>query len=187
MGVERYAALADASAARWSAALGVTVPTALVLAVMQRENPAANPAATYRERDGELSRGLMMVKDSTARDMGLDDPALLAEPAIGVDVGTGYLARKLVQYGGSIPQAVAAYNAGTARYTEEERFINQGYVDAVLGFFQRFMGAGTHSAGGAGGVTVGQLLIVAALALVAVTTTAPGLSRAARRRRRGKA
>jgi soluble lytic murein transglycosylase-like protein len=136
--VERYAALAGSSASRWGQALGVTIPLELVLAVMQQENPAADPRLLTHESGRRISRGLMMVLEDTARSLGLDDPMQLHDPATGIDVGVQYLGEQLARYGGSIPTAVAAYNAGSARFTEQEHFVNQAYVDRVLGFLRDF-------------------------------------------------
>lgn len=132
---DRFRALAASSAARWGRALGVTVPVGLVLAIIRKES-SGRPEATRREPDGRTSRGLMQVLDDTARELGLSNPQLLYTPWIGIDVGTHYLAKQLARYGGRIPHAVAAYNAGTARFTEQEEFRNQRYVDDVLRFFQ---------------------------------------------------
>ena len=116
----------------------------------------------------------MQVKDTTARELGLSDPLQLHVPAIGIDYGVRYLAKQLARYGGKIPNAVAAYNAGSARFTERETFVNQAYVDAVLRFARGFAGGARAAAPwllGAG---------VLALALWA-------LSRSRRRRRLGDA
>ncbi len=136
--VTEYAPTAAAAADAWGPAYGVTVPLELVLAIMQRENPRADPGATALEPNGRTSRGLMQVLDTTALELGLSDPTLLTVPGIGIDYGVHYLAKQLRRYGGDVPSAVAAYNAGTARRTAAGSFSNQGYVDAVLGFFQRF-------------------------------------------------
>jgi len=119
-----------------SARYGVTVPRELVLAVIGIESHG-DTMAVRREGDGALSRGLMQVKESTARELGLKDPLQLHLPDVGVHYGTAYLAKQLTRYGGRIPTAVAAYNAGSARYTQQERFINQGYVDKVMARFQQ--------------------------------------------------
>ena len=128
--VERWRPLAAQAAARASRRHGVTVPVDLVLAVVQRESmPAGNPASVG---DNGRSFGLMQVKDTTAAEMGLASPRLLLSPAVGLAYGADYLGRQLARYGGRVPHAVAAYNAGSARFDERERFTNQRYVDHVL-------------------------------------------------------
>lgn len=154
--VTKYLPLVRESAARWGAAFGVTIAPELVLAVMQAENPAADAGLTVYEPNGRISRGLMSVLDTTAAQLGLADPELLYVPAVGIDYGVRYLGRQLARYQGSVPRAVAAYNAGSARYTESEAFVNQSYVDRVL----RFLGTFTARPAAAG-----ALGLLAALAL----------------------
>lgn len=113
------------------------VPVELVMAVMRRENAAGDTMAARREPDGSVSRGLMQVKEATARDLGLSDPMMLHVPAIGIDYGVHYLAQQLARYRGNVANAVAAYNAGSARFTVQETFVNQAYVTAVLGFYRQ--------------------------------------------------
>ena len=134
--LDRYLPLAQQSAARWSGALGIQIPVNLAMAVMRQENPRGDTTLAVREPNGNLSRGLMMVQDTTAIDLGLKDPRLLTTPAIGIDYGVRYLGHQLVRYRGNVASAVAAYNAGTARFTERETFTNQSYVDRVLGFLR---------------------------------------------------
>jgi soluble lytic murein transglycosylase-like protein len=130
--------LAAGAAAKWSAALGVAVPPELVLAIIAIESHGdTNAVGTSGER------GLMQVMPGTARELGLTDPSLLADPVIGVYYGTEYLAQQLQRYGGKIPPAVAAYNAGSARYTDDEKFVNQPYVDRVLERFRQLTQGGT--------------------------------------------
>jgi soluble lytic murein transglycosylase-like protein len=137
--VASYRPLAIAAAKYWGRALGVVVPPDLVLAVIRKES-VGDPRAVRREPDGRISRGLMQVLEGTARDLGLTNPQLLHVPAIGIDVGTHYLAQQLKRYAGRTAPAVAAYNAGTAFYQDNAResFVNQTYVDDVLRFFRSF-------------------------------------------------
>lgn len=155
-----YVAIAKREAARWGSAYGVTVPAALVLAIMTTENRTYNTRASNTEPDGELSRGLMQVKDSTARWLGLAQPVRLFEPAIGISYGTKYLAFQLKRYGGDPERAAAAYNAGTARRSSSGAWINQGYVASVLGYLEQFRRALASSA-----LPTAAALVLAALAL----------------------
>jgi soluble lytic murein transglycosylase-like protein len=156
--LDRYRPLAGSSASRWSRALSVPVPVELVLAVMRRENPRGDTTAVTHEPDGHYSYGLMQVKDSTATRYGVLDPRMLLNPAVGIDVGTRYLAEQLKRYKGNIPAAIAAYNAGTAHFTEQETFRNQPYVDAVLKFY-RGLAAGARQVGPAG-LVLGTVLLI---------------------------
>lgn len=132
-----YVAIAKREAQRWGSHYGVPLSPALVLAIMATENARYDPLASYREPDGELSRGLMQVKESTARHLGLSDPALLYNPTIGVSMGAKYLAQQLRRYGND-EQAVAAYNAGSARRSSSGAWVNQGYVDRALAHLAAF-------------------------------------------------
>lgn len=80
------------------------------------------------------SHGLMQVMGYTARGMGYEDNlAEMLEPGIGIYWGTLYLSQKLKAYQ-STRSAIAAYNAGTARRKKDSlEFVNQPYVDRVLG------------------------------------------------------
>ena len=52
-------------------------------------------------------------------------------PSVGIAYGARYLASKLERYHGDTTMAVAAYNAGSARFSRDQ-YVNQGYVDAVI-------------------------------------------------------
>ena len=69
---------------------------------------------------------------ATARELGCDAPFLsvLCSPVVGIEYGCRYLARQLERYGSEV-EAVAAYNAGSARRSGDE-FVNQSYVDKVM-------------------------------------------------------
>lgn len=164
--VERWRPLAAAAAAQAGRSAGVTLPVDLVLAVVRKES-SGDPRAVG---DAGVSLGLMQVQKATARELGITDPERLFDPPVALLAGSTYLARQLARYSGRVAHAVAAYNAGSARFTQAERFINQGYVDAVL----RYWREGSRSVSGMLPLAVGAGL-VALLAAVA--------SASARRRR----
>ncbi len=70
------------------------------------------------------ARGLMQLMPATAaplaRKLGLpvSIPALTGDPHTNIRLGTAYLRQMLDQFGGSVPLAVAAYNAGPSRVKE---------------------------------------------------------------------
>lgn len=70
------------------------------------------------------ARGLMQLMPATAaplaRKLGLpvSVPALTGDPRTNIRLGTAYLRQMLDQFGGSLPLAAAAYNAGPARVKE---------------------------------------------------------------------
>ena len=72
---------------------------------------------------------------------GSGDLGLARDPAAGIYYGTRYLNSKLQAYPGDTASAVAAYNAGTARRGASGAFINQDYVNKVLGFWRQYRGA----------------------------------------------
>lgn len=158
MSVDRWDPLIAAAAAKWSRSFRVSVPPALVKAIVWQES-RGNPLAVRTERDGELSRGLMQVKHSTALELGVRDPRELYQAPVAIDAGTHYLAKQLRRYGGRIPHAAAAYNAGTAFFTERETFRNQSYVDGVLEAFQRFSGRGAPAWLALAGFALGALVL----------------------------
>jgi soluble lytic murein transglycosylase len=65
------------------------------------------------------ARGMMQLMSGTARDetrkmgVGFDDYRLISDPSYNVMIGSSYFQRLLNTWGGSVPLAVAAYNAGS--------------------------------------------------------------------------
>ncbi len=111
----------------------------LIKAVIAKES-SFNPREIRPEPQiNDASRGLMQVLYGTAKMMGYAGPADgLFEPETNIRFGAAYLAHQLTRYNGNVPSAVAAYNAGTARTTERGHFLNQAYVDRVLGYYEEF-------------------------------------------------
>ncbi len=95
---------------------GVSLPPGLALAIMRQESSfdaqVTSPAG---------ARGLMQLTVGTARDTARSlarpdpSPAGLFDPDTNMALGGAYLSGLLVRYGGSVPYAVAAYNAGPHR------------------------------------------------------------------------
>lgn len=98
-----FAALVDAAARRHGLA------PALLHAVIEAES-------SYRARavSPAGARGLMQVMPLTARDLGLERPALLFDPRHNIETGARYLKQLLERFGGDLAHALAAYNAGPA-------------------------------------------------------------------------
>ena len=150
----------DAEVASAIAQVDSTIDPALVHAIIQVESSHGAHLVTA-ESGGRYSYGPMMVLDTTATGYGVDDPTTLASnPALGIYYGVLYLDSKLANYPGDPNSAIAAYNSGTARYNADGTYINQAYVDRVLGYWQQYRTAGAALAGGAAGA--GLLLAVAA-------------------------
>ena len=95
---------------------GLSVSRALALAIARRESEF-DPAA----RSHADARGLMQVLPATAKtvaaELGLDYAAgkLLGDPAFNVQVGAGYLAKMVQEFGPSIALVASGYNAGPGR------------------------------------------------------------------------
>lgn len=139
----------DAEVRAAIAAVNPGIDPTLVHAIIQKESSHGAVLVT-NETKGRKSYGPMMVLDTTARgDFGIADPSSLArDPALGIRVGVQYLNSKLRAYPGDTSSAIAAYNAGSARRTARGAFVNQEYVNKVLGFWRQYR-ALAPAAGGA--------------------------------------
>lgn len=115
------------------------VPVALILAHAKQES-AFDPNA-YRAEPaiGDASYGLMQVLLRTAKQFIPDIIAdQLYDPETNMNVGVAYIAQNLNKYGGNIQDAIAAYNAGTAKKNADGKYVSssgntvvQSYVDKV--------------------------------------------------------
>ncbi len=87
------------------------LPTGLVHAVMRQESAFQTTA-----RSPVGARGLMQLMPATASraaaEAGIDPPNDILRPDINIRLGAFYLAKLLDSFNGSVPLAVAAYNAG---------------------------------------------------------------------------
>ena len=79
----------------------------LVRAVVRKES-GYNPCAT----SSKGAQGLMQLMPSVQAQFGVTNPY---DPKQNVDAGTRLLKQLLGQYGGDLPRALGAYNAGAAR------------------------------------------------------------------------
>lgn len=143
--VERWRPLAARVVPAAAAREGAAVPVELVLALIAQES-GGRADATRTEPDGRVSRGLMQLLDGTAHALGYQPWQMLSAP-YSIEAGTRYLARQLKRYGGNVPRAVAAYNAGSARFHPDESFVNQPYVDSVLKWLKKAGGAVASASG----------------------------------------
>ncbi|WP_010270209.1 lytic transglycosylase domain-containing protein [Paenibacillus senegalensis] len=100
------------------------VESSLIKAVIQAES-SFNPLA----QSPAGAKGLMQLMDNTARSLGVTDSF---DPQQNINGGTRYLAQLLERFDGSIPVALAAYNAGPGR-------ISRLGITDELGLQQQFM------------------------------------------------
>lgn len=81
----------------------------------------------------QASWGPMQVMGAVAREYGFRGrfPELCGDK--GVHFGCAYLAALFQRFGwAGLPGVIAAYNAGSPRYTDSGAFVNQGYVSKVF-------------------------------------------------------
>ena len=132
----------------WSQVYGVAIDPALVRAVIQQES-SGGVATSSAEPGGHRSYGPMMVLDTTARALGVADPARLKEPGLGIWYGVRILGDELRRFAGSVDRALAAYNGGPGIVAGKApgSFPNQTYVDRVMGYYRQFRGTALPALG----------------------------------------
>ena len=159
----KYDAEVKRAVAHWGPSFGVAIDPALVHAVIAQES-SHGAALQAAEPGGRFSYGPMMVLDSTARALGVNDPHLLRDPALGIWYGVRVLAEELRRFSGDVARALSAYNTGPVRAQRnaQGKFPNQPYVDKVLGFWQRFRSVAVAAAPAAGVAALAVLVLVLA-------------------------
>jgi len=108
---------------------------ALIAAVIEQESHFDRRA--YNPRSG--ARGLMQLTPSTARSLGVTDPA---NPRQSISAGCRYLRQLLSRFHGNLRLALAAYNAGPSAVDASKAIPaipeTRAYVTAVLHRYARF-------------------------------------------------
>lgn len=147
----RFETEVNQAIAHWGPYYGVTIDPGMVHGILERETAHGTDPNYIRnggavpEPGGHYSYGPMQVYDDTVATMNasLDPQALADSPALGIWYGVHWLGHLLKQFPGDPDRAIAAYNAGAgnARRNASGAFPNQGYVDAVKGFWARYGGA----------------------------------------------
>jgi len=106
---------------------------ALVKAVVANES-GFDSAATSRVG----AQGLMQLMPETAAEMGVGNAY---DPAQNIAGGTRYLAELLQRFGGDVPLALAAYNAGPEAVTKGQiPQETRDYVSSVLASYAQYRG-----------------------------------------------
>jgi Transglycosylase SLT domain len=108
------------------------VPANLIKAVIKQESGGKSTAVS-----GKGAGGLMQLMPATARGLGVSN---VYDPAQNIDGGTRYLAQKIKDNNGSIPLALAAYNAGQGRVNQAGGKIpnipeTQNYVSSIMSMY----------------------------------------------------
>jgi hypothetical protein len=100
----------------------------------------------------DTSYGLMQVEGRTAQAFGFagDLKTGLYDPGTNLLLGVRIIADNLATASGNVPAAVSAYNAGFSaqrpgdgKRNADGQFVNQAYVDAVLGYMQQYQAQAT--------------------------------------------
>jgi soluble lytic murein transglycosylase-like protein len=107
----------------------------LLGAIVARES-AARPDAVSAK--GAL--GLLQIMPTTARDLGVIDVALLADPRINLATGATYLKQMQARFGGDLALTLAAYNAGPSAVTKYRGIPpyaeTRAYVAAIMAHYR---------------------------------------------------
>lgn len=104
--VRRYEPLVMRAASRYG------VPVAVLQAIMHKES-RGNPGAFNPETAGNPSRGLMQIRESTARGLGYGGAvARLFEPEVSIDLGAKLVRQLWDRYQGRVADVLADYNGG---------------------------------------------------------------------------
>jgi hypothetical protein len=83
-----------------------------------------------------FSYGLLQVMGGTARWQGFKGPlmSLCWAERVAFDHGVRYFLYQMERYNNDIAKALCAYNAGNVKLTDDGKFQNQAYVDAIFEF-----------------------------------------------------
>lgn len=112
------------------------VEPALIKSTIEVESNWDVNAKRYEVHKGDASWGLMQLLLETGRWILKDNNLTISQlvaPETNITAGTKYLKYQLDRYNGNIADAIAAYNAGSAKKNAQGVYINQEYVNKVYG------------------------------------------------------
>jgi len=118
----------------------------LVKGIIKQESNWDVNASRYEAHLNDSSWGLMQVLLSTAKaTLGNNNLTIsqLVSPETNITAGTKFIASQLARYGGNVRDAIAAYNAGSARKSQDGKYANQSYVDSVYRNYMMYKTIGT--------------------------------------------
>jgi len=126
------------NAAISNAAAKYHIPASLIRGIVEQES---GMDATAISSAGAI--GLMQLMPGTAQALGVSNPL---DAAQNIDGGSRYLASLLQKYGGNVPMALAAYNAGPGAVDKYQGVPpyqeTQNYVKNVVSLSQRYQTEG---------------------------------------------
>jgi len=116
-----------------SASKSYQIPVDIIKAIIKVESNWDPNARRYEAHLKDSSLGLMQLLTKTAKAVSgnftLTEFQIL-QPTLNILLGTKYLREQLNTYK-TIDNAIAAYNAGSPRFTSMGNYVNQAYVDKV--------------------------------------------------------
>jgi len=137
----------------------------LLKAHAKRESDFRQDVVREEPQINDASIGVMQVLVKTAQWIMKDtsiDRSRLMQPQYNIRVGARYIKYQLDRYNGDVKKAIAAYNAGSARYKSDgTTFINQPYVDFVFEWYEKYKAGNISSYLGIGIIllAIGSALI----------------------------
>ena len=122
------------------------IEPALIRGIIKQESNWDVNASRFEAHKGDASWGLMQLMLATAKGV-LNNPNLsttqLTNPQLNIEAGTKLMAQNLARWG-NLPDAIAAYNAGSPRLNPKTgKYVNSDYVDKVLRNYNNYKTLGT--------------------------------------------
>lgn len=121
------------------------IEPALIRGIIKAESNWDVNASRFETHKEDSSWGLMQVMLATARKI-LNNPNLttthLINPRINIEAGVKVLAENWNRWG-NLPDAIAAYNAGSPRLGKDGKYVNKDYVYKVLSNYETYKKLGT--------------------------------------------